>query len=75
MSVNANSAYAARQSIKLLRRFSPDVLNANKEALKEKTISEDEGSRVEKQIADLMDSNKNKIDAMASEREKDIMTL
>lgn len=58
-----------------MRNIRHEVLNSAKESAKAKEISEDDVKRVEKQIGELMDEFKRKIDDLAKARETEIMTV
>lgn len=58
-----------------LRNARHDSLNGAKKLKDDKQISEDEQRRLEKQIDDLMNQMKSKVDEHISEKEKEIMTL
>lgn len=62
----------ARVAIRMVRRDANDKFKA---ALKAKTISEDEEKRGEGEIQKMTDEYVAKIDKIAAEKEKDIMTL
>lgn len=58
-----------------MRNVRHEVLNAAKEQLKDKEISEEDSKRVEKQVTDLMAETKAKIDEIAKAKETDILTV
>ena len=58
-----------------LRNIRHEVLNTAKDQLKEKEISEDEHARIEKQMGELMDEYKQKLDDLAAQKEEEIMTV
>jgi len=62
----------ARVAIRMARRDANDFL---KKALKEKQLSEDEQKRFSDEIQKLTDSYVGKVDKIADEKEKDIMTI
>lgn len=62
----------AKVSVRLARR---DANEAFKKALKEKTISEDDNKRAEQEVQKLTDQYIEKIDKIAAEKEKEIMTI
>jgi ribosome recycling factor len=59
----------------VLRNVRHEVLNTVKAQLKEKTISEDDYNRADKQMNELMDDYKNKIDELAKNKETEILSL
>ena len=59
-------------SIRNIRREANEVLKAN---LKNKTISEDESKKFEKNIQKLTDSNIENIDKILAEKEKEILQI
>lgn len=62
----------AKVAIRMARR---DANEATKKALKDKTISEDENKKSETEIQKLTDDYIKKVDAVADEKEKSIMTI
>lgn len=62
----------AKVAIRLIRRDSNEVV---KGALKDKAVSEDEAKRVEAEIQKLTDEYIKKLDQLAQEKEKSIMTI
>ena len=62
----------AKIAVRLARR---DANEAFKQALKAKTISEDEIKRAETEIQKLTDSYVEKVDKLSAEKEKEIMTI
>lgn len=62
----------AKVAIRHVRREANDVVKA---ALKDKTTSEDEAKRVEGDVQKVTDDYIKKMDAMAEEKEKSIMTI
>jgi ribosome recycling factor len=57
------------------RNVRHESLDAAKKAKTDKQMGEDDYKRVEKQIEDLMFKNKQQVDALASDKEKDILTV
>ncbi len=62
----------SRVAVRMSRRDANDEV---KKALKEKSISEDENKKMEAEIQKMTDEYIKKIDAMAEEKEKSIMTI
>lgn len=62
----------ARVAVRLARR---DANEEVKSALKEKSISEDEGKKLNEDIQKLTDDYMKKIDVVADEKEKSILTI
>ncbi len=62
----------AKVAIRMARR---DANEISKKALKDKTISEDENKKSEAEIQKLTDDYIKKVDAIADEKEKSIMTI
>lgn len=62
----------ARVSIRMARR---DANEEVKKALKDKTISEDESKKSEAEVQKLTDDYIKKVDQMAEEKEKSILTI
>ncbi len=62
----------ARVSVRMARRNANDQ---TKQALKDKEISEDDQKRAQDEIQKLTDQYIKKIDAIAEEKEKELMTL
>lgn len=62
----------AKIAIRQVRREANDIVKA---ALKDKTTSEDEAKRVETDIQKVTDDYIKKMDVMADEKEKSIMTI
>lgn len=62
----------AKVSIRMARR---DANEVSKKALKDKEISEDESKKSETEIQKLTDDYIKKVDAVAEEKEKSIMTI
>ena len=62
----------ARVAVRMARRDANDSL---KQALKDKTISEDENKQFLEQIQKVTDNYVKDVDRIAEEKEKDIMTL
>lgn len=62
----------ARVSVRMARR---DANEEVKKALKDKKISEDEGKKSEADIQKVTDDYIKKVDALADEKEKSIMTI
>lgn len=62
----------ARVAIRMSRRDANEVL---KKALKDKAISEDDNKRAETEIQKLTDDYIKKVDKIATDKEKDIMTI
>lgn len=58
-----------------LRNVRHDALDAISSAKKDKSISEDDGKRLEKQIEDTMNKSKTEAEAAARAREAEIMTV
>lgn len=58
-----------------MRNARHDGLKSAKKLKEDKLIGEDEERRIEKQIDDLMNEMKSKVEALISEKEKEIMTL
>jgi len=58
-----------------MRAIRHDVLKDIDEAKKDKDIGEDEHKRLKSQMDDLMSEYKNKVDAEAAAREKEILTV
>jgi ribosome recycling factor len=65
-------AEGARVAIRAVRRDGMDVV---KKQEKDKALSEDEASRIEVEIQKVTDSYIQKIDTMATHKEKDIVSL
>lgn len=57
------------------RNFRHDALNALDKLKKDKTISEDEYKRIEKQINDKISDSKKDSESLAADKEKEVMTL
>lgn len=57
------------------RNIRHDALDAAKRAKNEKTISEDDYSRLEKQVDELMAKTKTEIDTLSKSKEQEIMTV
>ncbi len=57
------------------RNVRHEILDVAKKAKADKQMGEDDYKRVEKQIEDLMFKNKQQVDALASDKEKDILTV
>jgi ribosome recycling factor len=62
----------ARIAVRMVRRDANDGL---KKALKDKTISEDDNKRQQEEIQKLTDDYIKKIDQMAADKEKELMTV
>lgn len=62
----------ARVAVRMARR---DANDETKKAVKEKTMSEDEQKRVEAEIQKMTDDHIKKIDQMAADKEKELMTV
>jgi ribosome recycling factor len=62
----------ARVAVRLVRR---DVNDRIKTDLKEKAISEDENKRLQDEVQKITDEYIKKIDQLAAEKEKELMTL
>ncbi len=62
----------ARVAIRMARR---DANEEVKKALKDKLISEDESKKSETEVQKLTDDYIKKVDAIADEKEKSIMTI
>ncbi len=62
----------AKVSIRMARR---DANEVSKKALKDKEVSEDENKKSEAEIQKLTDDYIKKVDAVAEEKEKSIMTI
>ncbi len=62
----------ARVAVRMVRRDSNDAL---KSQLKDKAISEDENKRFQEEVQKLTDDYIKKIDHLAEEKEKELMTL
>lgn len=62
----------ARVAVRMARRDANEQL---KKALKDKTISEDDEKRAEADIQKLTDDYVKKVDKLAEEKEKDLMTI
>lgn len=62
----------AKVAIRMARR---DANEVSKKALKDKTISEDESKKSETEVQKLTDDYIKKVDAIADEKEKSIMTI
>lgn len=58
-----------------LRNTRHDVLNTAKQQKNDKEINEDEYSSIDKQVADLMDEYKTKIDELSKTKESEILTV
>lgn len=58
-----------------MRNARHDGLKSAKKLKEDKQIGEDEERRIEKQIDELMNEMKSKVEALISEKEKEIMTL
>jgi ribosome recycling factor len=58
-----------------LRNARHDSLKSAELAKKDKTISEDEFKRIEKQVDELMSSQRQNIERLASSKETDVMTV
>jgi len=58
-----------------MRNVRHDGLKSAKKLKEDKQIGEDEERRIEKQIDDLMNEMKTKVEALISDKEKEIMTL
>jgi ribosome recycling factor len=63
------------ESLIAARNVRHEALNDGKQAKTDKQISEDDYSRLEKQIEELMFKNKQIIDTIAEAKEKEIMTI
>lgn len=61
-----------RVAVRLVRRDSNEEV---KKALKDKTISEDEGKKLEADVQKMTDDFIKKVDAVADEKEKSILTI
>lgn len=57
------------------RQARHDAFRRGDQAEKDKEISKDERLRMEKQIDDLLAKQKNQVDELAAEKEKDLMTI
>ncbi len=62
----------ARVAVRMARRDANELL---KKALKDKTISEDDEKRSETEIQKLTDDYIKKVDKLAEDKEKDLMTI
>lgn len=62
----------ARVAVRMVRR---DANDAIKKAVKEKTMSEDEQKRLETEIQKVTDDHIKKIDQVAADKEKELMTV
>lgn len=62
----------ARIAIRMGRRDANDEV---KKAVKEKTMSEDEQKRIENEVQKLTDDYIKKVDTMAADKEKELMTV
>ena len=62
----------SRVAVRLIRRDANDEL---KKALKDKTISEDENKRMTDEVQKVTDDYVKKIDLLAADKEKELMTL
>jgi ribosome recycling factor len=62
----------ARVAVRMVRRDSNDAL---KTQLKDKAISEDENKRFQEEVQKLTDDYIKKIDQLATDKEKELMTL
>jgi len=62
----------ARVAIRMGRRDANDEI---KKAVKDKTMSEDEQKRVENEVQKLTDDYIKKVDTMAADKEKELMTV
>ncbi len=62
----------ARVAIRMVRRDANDEL---KKALKDKAISEDENKRLQDEVQKLTDEYIKKVDQMAADKEKELMTV
>jgi len=58
-----------------MRNVRHDLLNTVKQQVKDKEISEDDKKRIEKQMADMLESFKQKTDQAVMDREAEIMTV
>ncbi|MES3037859.1 MAG: ribosome-recycling factor, partial [Bdellovibrionota bacterium] len=65
-------AEEARVAVRMVRRDANDEV---KKALKDKKISEDENKKLEADIQKMTDDNIKKIDQVADEKEKSILTI
>lgn len=70
--VVGNEAEAAKVAIRNIRR---DANSTLKELEKEKEISEDDERRAEDDIQKITDSHVKKVDALAAEKEKELMEI
>lgn len=70
--VVGNEAESAKIAIRNIRR---DANSTLKELEKEKEISEDEERRAEDEIQKITDSHVKKVDALAAEKEKELMEI
>lgn len=57
------------------RNIRHDALNSAKQAKSDKQISEDDQNRIDKQVEELMATNKSEVEAMAKIKEQEIMTV
>lgn len=57
------------------RNIRHEALSAAKQAKSDKQISEDDYSRIEKQIDELMANNKTEVEGLAKQKEQEIMTV
>ncbi len=62
----------ARVAVRMVRRDSNDAV---KQQLKDKAISEDENKRLQDEVQKLTDDYIKKIDQLAADKEKELMTL
>jgi ribosome recycling factor len=62
----------AKVAVRMARR---DANEVTKKALKDKTISEDENKKSEAEVQKLTDDYIKKVDVVAEEKEKSIMTI
>ena len=62
----------ARVAVRMVRRDANDAL---KQQLKDKAISEDENKRTQDEIQKLTDDYIKKVDTLAADKEKELMTL
>lgn len=62
----------ARVAVRMVRRDSNDLLKGQ---LKDKAISEDENKRFQEEVQKLTDDYIKKIDQLAADKEKELMTL
>ena len=62
----------ARVAVRMVRRDANDAL---KQSLKDKVISEDENKRLQEEVQKLTDDYIKKVDQLAADKEKELMTL